>query len=386
MIEHHGALNNGIAQLAQRRNIALPTDLSAEQKADADRLAALPVGEFDRAYMQLNADTHEQVVAAFRQQADQGTDADVRLLADLSLPILKIHLAAAKDINSAINPAAFLATAYQDGLAEVELSQLALQKASSDEVRDFAQRMLNDHTLSNSQIASLAQQKNVTLPGAIPPDHQAAADELSALGGADFDKAYMDMNVIDHAKAVRLFRKQARQGLDNDVSDLARSSVPILEGHLVMAVEIDREIEPSFLFSAYQDGKAEVRLSQLALLKASNNDARLFAQRMFDEHNTVNAQIAQLAQQKNIPLTTEMSPEQTLAFVALLGLTGQEFDQAFMRYSERLHSNAVDEFTAQAAQGTDADLRTFARITLPVLNAHLTLARQNVDQLVAESE
>ncbi|HEY0844952.1 MAG TPA: DUF4142 domain-containing protein [Noviherbaspirillum sp.] len=386
MIDHHTALNDEILRMAQSKNITLPNDLSPEQKAEADSLSALPADQFDRAYMQTNVTVHETDVAAFRQQAEQGSDADVKALADRALPILKIHLAAAIDIQSAIDPAAFIAHAYQGGLAEIQLSQLAAQKATSDDVRNFAQRRINDHTQANSQIAALAQQKSVSLPSALSPEHQAALAELAKFSGTDFDKTYMDLNTIEHAKAVRLFRKQARDGMDADVRRLAQSNVPVLEGHLVMAVEIARMIEPSFLYKAYQRGNSEVRLSQLALLKASNNEVRAFAQRMIDDHATTNADLVQIAQQKNVPLPNDMSPEQTLAFVVLMRLKEDDFNEAFMQYNERLHRHAVADFTAQTQQGTDAAIRALAENALPLLNTHLELARETLQRIGAETQ
>lgn len=384
MIEQHTAANNEMIQLAQRKNIALPTDLTATQKADLNSLSSLTGDAFDRAYMQWNLAAHENDVAAFKQQATQGTDADTRALANLTLPILKTHLALAKDISSSINPAAFLAIAYQDGLAEIQQAQLAQQKASSDDVRNFAQRMVDDHTQANNQIASLAQQKSVTLPAALPPSHQAALNELSTFSGADFDKAYMDMNAVDHAIAVRLFRKQARNGRDPDIKGLAQSTLPVLEGHLVMAVEVDRSINASFLFGASQDGIAELRLAHLAILRTTSDEVRAFAQRMINEHTAANTQTAQLAQQKNVPLPSEMSPEQTLAYAVLAGIAAENFDQAFMLYNERLHNHAVSDFTAEVSQGPDTDIRAFAQNALPLLQEHLALARE-VSQRVAVS-
>lgn len=384
MIEQHDAANNEITQLAQRKNIALPTDLTATQKADLNSLSSLTGDAFDRTYMQWNLTVHENDVAAFKQQALQGTDADARALANLTVPILKTHLVLAKDISSAINPAAFLAIAYQDGLAEIQQAQLALQKASSNDVRNFAQRMVNDHTQANNQITSLAQQKSVTLPGTLPPSHQAALNELSTFSGADFDKAYMDMNAVDHAIAVRLFRKQARNGQDPDIKGLAQSTLPVLEGHLAMAVEVDRSINSSFLFGAYQDGIAELRLAHLAILRTTSDEVRAFAQRMIDEHTPANAQTAQLAQQKNVALPSEMSPEQTLAYAVLAGIAAKNFDQAFMQYNERLHNHAVSDFTTEVSEGTDADVRAFAQNALPLLQEHLALARE-VSQRVAVS-
>src|SRR5262245_36588594 len=61
----------------------------------------------------------------------------------------------------------FVTDVAKDGMAEVELGQLAEQKASSDQVKQFAQRMVADHSKANDELKTLAQNKNITLPTAI---------------------------------------------------------------------------------------------------------------------------------------------------------------------------------------------------------------------------
>lgn len=376
MIDQHSAVNDEITQLAQRKNIALPTDVTPEQKAQANRLAALSAQEFDLAYMQLNIDAHMADVAAFRQQAAQGTDTDVKRFADLGLPILRVHLGIAEEINNTLNPGAFLASAYQEGLAEIQLAQTALQKATGADVKSFAQRLIDDHTQANNRIATLAQQQGVTLPAAISAEQQAAVDELTRFSGADFDRTYLDINAISHLKDISQFRKQSEQGTNADVKSFSQSTLPILLSHLVMVLPINQTVEPSFLYRAFQDGEAELRLSNLALLKSSNDAVKAFAQRMIDDHIKANDNITQLAQQRNLPLPTEMSPVQSLVFVELMRLPASQFDAVYIAYSEESHRQDVKLFTQQAGQGTDPDLQAFAQNTLPTLNAHLALATQ----------
>lgn len=386
MIDDHTRLNNDIMQLAQSKNIALPTDLSAEQKAQADRLAALSGDAFDRAYMALNADVHEKDVIAARQQARQGNDPDVKALADASLPILELHLAAAKGINTLLDPAAFLIAAYQDGLAEIQISQLALQKATDDDVKSFAQRMIDNHTQVNNTIRLVALQKGVTLPNAPTPEQQDTAAELEKFSGADFDKRYMDENVVAHVKDVLGARLQSEEGRDSGVRNLARVALPVLSEHLARALDIDNRIEPSFLYSAYQDGKAEIQLAYLALQQSSNEQVKAFAQRMITDHATLNAQIAQLAQQKNLALPDAMSPEQLLAFVRLMGQSGAAFDREYMDLNVQNHTEDVEQATQQSQNASDADIKTLAQNALPVLNKHLTSATQLQQQLNASAQ
>lgn len=381
MVEHHTAMNKEIAQLAQRKNVALPTTLAADLQTQLASLTALPAEQFDRAYMQLNVTTHDKSAAAARLQGQQGLDADVRRLARNGLPILKVHLAAAEEVASLIDPAAFLATAYRDGLAEVQLSQQALQKASNAEVRSFAQRMLDEHTQANSRITTLAQQEGVQLPTTLSAEQQATATELAGFSGQDFDEAYMDNNVIMHAKSVRLFRKQAERGLDPEVKAFASDTQSALLEHLTRALDVDRDVSPRFHFHAYQDGEAEIVLSQMALRRGSNADVRAFAQRMIDQHTAANTLLAIQAQQMNHPLPTDLAPEQLLAIAGLADRTGQEFDQAYMDLNVFVHERNVEAATAAAQQTGDPTTSSQAQGMLPMLNEHLAQARALRDRL-----
>ena len=374
MIDDHTGLNNEITQLAQSKNIALPTDLSPEQKALADRLATLSGDEFDRAYMSDNVVVHRQDVTAARQQAEQGTDADVKMLADSARPILEIHLFAAEEINGLLDPSAFLATAYQDGLAEIGLSRLALQKATHADVRQFAQHMIDDRTQANNRIASLAQQKGVALPDAPASEQQAVIDALAKFSGADFDKAYMDKNVVIHVKDVRQVGRQSGQGRDPDVKNLAQQILPVLAKHLGSAFDIDSRIEPSFLYSAYQDGKAEITLARLVLMQGANEQVKSFAQQMITDRTAANARIKQLAQQQNLALPTDMSQEQLRDFAELMGNSGAEFDRQYMEINVQNYRKAVAEATEHLQVEVDANVKAFVQDVLPVLTARLQRA------------
>ncbi|MBA3915413.1 MAG: DUF4142 domain-containing protein [Acidobacteriales bacterium] len=126
----------------------------------------------------------------------------------------------------------FMMMAAQGGMAEVEMGQLATQNASSDDVKKFGQRMVDDHTKANDQLKSLAAQKNVPLPTSLSAKDQATKDRLSKLQGAAFDKAYMKDMVTDHTKDVADFKKEAGAGKDSDVKSFASQTLPTLEDHL----------------------------------------------------------------------------------------------------------------------------------------------------------
>ena len=86
------------------------------------------------------------------------------------------------------------------GMAEVELGKLAAEKASSDAVKQFGQRMVDDHSKANDELKALAQNKKITLPTEIGPEEKALRDRLVKLSGPAFDQAYMKAMLNDHSR------------------------------------------------------------------------------------------------------------------------------------------------------------------------------------------
>ena len=128
----------------------------------------------------------------------------------------------------------FLMDAAMGGLMEVELGQLAAQKGTSDAVKQFGQRMVDDHGKANTELMTLATSKGITLPTSIDDKHRAQVTKLSAMSGADFDRAYSKMMLKDHEKDVSEFEKQSMKGTDPDVKAFASKTLPTLQEHLTM--------------------------------------------------------------------------------------------------------------------------------------------------------
>lgn len=140
----------------------------------------------------------------------------------------------------------FVMKAAQGGMAEVELGQLATQNAKSDEVKQFGQRMVDDHTKANDQLKQVAQQKGVTLPTDLSAKDKAEKDRLSKLQGEQFDKAYMQHMVMDHKKDVAEFKKESTSAKDSDVKNFAAQTLPTLEDHLKQAQQVEKaEMSPA---------------------------------------------------------------------------------------------------------------------------------------------
>ena len=129
-----------------------------------------------------------------------------------------------------------------DSMAEVELGKIAAEKASSPDVKKFAQRMVDDHTKANDELKTLAQNKNITLPTTLDATHKAHVDRMSKMSGEAFDKSYMRDMVADHQKAVTAFRTESTSGKDPDVKAWAAKTLPTLQEHLKMAQDANKSV------------------------------------------------------------------------------------------------------------------------------------------------
>jgi putative membrane protein len=129
----------------------------------------------------------------------------------------------------------FVFDAAKGGMAEVELGKLAAERAKNDEVKKFAQRMVDDHSKAGDQLKSIAESKGIRLPQDIEPKDKALLNRLQKLNGAAFDRAYMQAMVSDHVKDVNEFKKESNSGRDPQVKSFASSTLPTLEEHLQQA-------------------------------------------------------------------------------------------------------------------------------------------------------
>src|SRR4051812_24953261 len=123
----------------------------------------------------------------------------------------------------------FLEEAAKAGMMEIQMGRLGQSSGSSEAVKAFAKRMVDDHTKADSELKALAQEKKVIFP----LDHSASMPTpLIGMKGEAFDKAYAKQAVADHEKAVALFKSEAKSGSDADVKAWANGMLPTLESHL----------------------------------------------------------------------------------------------------------------------------------------------------------
>ena len=137
----------------------------------------------------------------------------------------------------------FLVKAAEGGMTEVELGQIAQQKASSPDVKQFGQHMVADHSKANEELKGIAQQKGVSIPTKLDTRHQAAVDRLNKLSGPDFDRAYVKDMVKDHQKDVAEFERASSSAQDPDVKAFASKTLTVIKEHLADVQSLQTKIK-----------------------------------------------------------------------------------------------------------------------------------------------
>jgi putative membrane protein len=129
----------------------------------------------------------------------------------------------------------FIRQAAIGGRAEVELGKLAQQKGNAQAVRNFGERMVNDHSKANDQLMHLAKDANASIPKAPDPEHKRIHDELNKASGKDFDLAYLASQIQDHQKTVNLLLWEISFGQSAALTKYAADTLPTVMEHLEIA-------------------------------------------------------------------------------------------------------------------------------------------------------
>ena len=127
----------------------------------------------------------------------------------------------------------------------------------------------------------------------------------------------------------------------------------------------------------------EVTLGQLAAQKASDPEVRKFGERMVQDHQKANMELAGLVSKKGATLPEPSAKKEEKTVEHLSSLSGADFDRAYVKAMLSDHKKDVKEFQKQSEKAEDADLRTWVAKTLPTLQEHLTLVQGLEAKVVA---
>jgi putative membrane protein len=157
-----------------------------------------------------------------------------------SLPSMQDSSANPSDTAQEMKDKMFLRKATEGGLAEVQLGKLAAEKANSQDVKDFGQKMVDDHTKLNNDMAPIADSMGVMMPKKMAKGDQAEYDKLNGMSGDDFDKEYLAYMVKDHHEDLHEFRVEAVGTSDPTLKEAVDKGAVVIRGHMVMADKLAR--------------------------------------------------------------------------------------------------------------------------------------------------
>jgi putative membrane protein len=142
------------------------------------------------------------------------------------------------DQDQKLSMQAFMQQAAASDTFEITTGNMALQKGTLTDVKDFGQMIVHDHTMSGKELKALAAQKGVTIPKTIPQDKMAKITALNGLSGAAFDKAFATQQVEAHQEAVSLYEQADRDIADAQVQVFVDKTLPVLRTHLQHAQQL----------------------------------------------------------------------------------------------------------------------------------------------------
>lgn len=144
---------------------------------------------------------------------------------------------------SAVDPLSadkkFVKEAAEGSMTEVELGKLAQEKGSSEAVKEFGARMVEDHGKASQELQQVAAKTGFEMPSELPRKAKKAQEKLAKLSGPEFDKAYVKMMLNDHKGDVKAFDRQAKDGKIPEVKEFAAKNLPTIQEHKKLVEQME---------------------------------------------------------------------------------------------------------------------------------------------------
>ncbi len=194
----------------------------------------------------------------------------------------------------------------------------------------------------------------------------------------------MDMKKLMYVMAISALAFQACNGGNKDAKENAdslnrtkdtTSNIAATGG---IAVE---EADAKFTTQAAVGGMAEVELGKMALEKSSNPQVKEFATMMVKDHGMANTELTAIAKQKNITLPSTVDDEHKKKMEDLSKKTGADFDKAYVSAMVDGHKSTLKLMEDESRDGKDADLKSFATKTAPIVQSHLVMINKINDSM-----
>lgn len=135
----------------------------------------------------------------------------------------------------------FLDMAAQTDMVEAHLGQMAADQAGTQDVKDYAQMLVTDHTGDYQALQALATKAGLTVPTAIDAAHDKMIAPFEKLKGAAFDSRYIHTMIEGHTEAIGVYTKESNDATSADVKAYASATLPTLSKHLDAAKDLSKK-------------------------------------------------------------------------------------------------------------------------------------------------
>jgi len=282
MVSDHSALQQQLTTLTSSNGIGFTPALDAQQQQDISQLQRLSGAEFDRAYITMMAQHHQNDVTKFENESRDADSPRVRELATKSLPTLQYHLSLAQRVagltgvqvatttptrskvpvppqnnGQVSNPNSqaaqttnadvqadrkFIHEVAADNMLEIQMAQLADRKGQSPAVKQFAERVALDHERMQNDWVGMASRNGHDFKPGIGKNHKAKLNKLQKLSGREFDRAYITTVVQDRKDYIDYFEKEGRAAQSSQVRQLVNRDLGTLRFHFTQAKRIGGQV------------------------------------------------------------------------------------------------------------------------------------------------
>lgn len=200
----------------------------------------------------------------------------------------------------------FVKNAYESNMKEIQISELAAQRSSSNEVKQFAQQMVDDHRTANDQLKEIADSKGIDLPSDIQSPEQ---EQFSNLSGNEFDRQYVENQRSAHQQAISLYQNQANRGSDPELKSFASNQLDKLRQHESMVTNL----QASLSSTPQAQGRAEQ--SEESTMTGSESQRSEEQRRSTTTTTTTESEQREMQEAQQLPRTASNMP-----LVGLFGL------------------------------------------------------------------
>jgi len=264
-------MGNEWTSLASRLRLGTTSALDATQQQLVSRLTTVPAADFDREYMTTMVQDHQNNIATFQRLGQSAQSQEVRQLAAKGLPVLEQHLTLAQQVASQVGASvattapettstgqvaknnnrnnngaradqAYVQELWRGHTMQVQLAQLAKDKARDSKVTDFARNMRKDFQEYLDRWTDLAHKNGITLPNHIGNLHQDKVDRLKKASGKQVDRVYLDIVKETVGSMVPYYQKEGRDAKSSDIRNLVNQELPTIRQRLDRAETLDRQI------------------------------------------------------------------------------------------------------------------------------------------------